>query len=100
MAKQTKARRALLARLETMIGSECYNGNIQNYGPGGVWEGQGRKFKYPLSYTVGSSGEFDLRKQLMTGHYVFGANKLHIMRALDNVLTYLEEKHGLKIDRD
>lgn len=29
----------LLIKMEQIIGNECYNGNIQNYGPGGVWEG-------------------------------------------------------------
>jgi hypothetical protein len=33
---------------------------------------------------------------VLTGHYAFGANELHIMRALDRVLTYLEEHHSLK----
>ena len=40
-------RKNLLLTLETIIGSQCYNGNIQNYGPYGVWEGEGRGYRYP-----------------------------------------------------
>ena len=32
----------------------------------------------------------------MTGYYAFGANQLYIMRALDLVVGYLEEKHDLR----
>lgn len=43
--------RDLLTRMEAIIGSECYNSNIQNYGAWGVWEGEGRSFRYPVTYT-------------------------------------------------
>jgi hypothetical protein len=32
-----------------------------------------------------------------TGYYAFGANQLHIIRGLDQVLQYLERNHGLTI---
>lgn len=33
----------------------------------------------------------------MTGYYAFGANKLHIVQALDQILAKLESEHDLKI---
>jgi len=103
--KMTKKRAALLVELEHVIGSNCYNGNIQNWGPGGAYYGEGRSFRYPLT-TVDQHGE--KRKAytpdrsispevLSTGYYAFGANRLHIITALDEVLRHLEEKHGLKL---
>lgn len=101
----TKTRARLLADLEQVIGSNCYNGNIQNWGPGGAYYGEGRTFRYPLT-TVDADGE--KRKSysaarnfspevLSTGYYAFGANRLHIITALDEVLRYLEAHHGLKL---
>lgn len=49
--QRTRARiepiRHLLVEMERIIGSECYNGNVQNYSAWGVWEGEGRSFRYP-----------------------------------------------------
>src|SRR3546814_1322347 len=42
--------RDILVRMESIIGSECYNANIQNYSAWGVWEGEGRSFRYPVTY--------------------------------------------------
>ena len=103
--KMTKKRLELLAELEHIIGSNCYNGNIQNWGPGGTYYGEGRTFRYPLT-TIDQNRE--KRKSysparglspevLSTGYYAFGANRLHIITALDEVLRYLEENHGLKL---
>ncbi len=47
--KLTKKRAKLLAELEQIVGNNCYNGSIQNYGPYGVYEGAGRYFRYPLT---------------------------------------------------
>jgi hypothetical protein len=49
MGKLTKKRIDLLVELERIIGNETYNGNIQNWGPGGEYYGEGREFRYPLS---------------------------------------------------
>ncbi|MEW2839098.1 hypothetical protein, partial [Vibrio sp. JC34] len=46
MAKLT--RKELLIKLEKIIGSSCYNGNIQNWGANGEWLGEGRSFRYPI----------------------------------------------------
>ena len=98
-------RTKLLLTLEALIGNECYNGNIQNWGPGGQHEGEGRRFRYPVTF-VDTKGNKLKRKspdlQLApgvaeTGYYGFGANQLHIIRGLEKVLEHLERHHGLKI---
>lgn len=96
--------RELLVRMEAIIGDECYNDNIQNYGSWGVWEGEGRSFRYPV--TVLRNGESEKRRsrfddlqaeELVTGHYKFGANELSIYRALVKVIDMLEAEYGLKL---
>jgi repressor of nif and glnA expression len=92
-----------------IVGSNCYNGNIQNWGPGGSYKGEGRSFRYPLRM-IDEEGSLRKRKyqpadmftdeELMSGHYAFGANRLHIMRALDQVISRLEEKYGLDLGPD
>jgi hypothetical protein len=94
----------LLLELERIVGGQCYNANIQNWGPNGTFEGEGRSFRYPLT-VVGEDGKKARAYYgvplpdgvAMTGYYAFGANQLHIVRALDKVLGYLEENHKLKI---
>lgn len=104
--KLTNKRAKLLAELAEIVGGNCYNGNIQNYGPGGIYEGQGRSFQYSLTY-LDEKGDKRMMKyptraelsaqEISTGHFVFGANHLRIVRALDQVVTHLEEKHGLSL---
>lgn len=105
-----KKRRALLIELERIIGRKCYNGSIQNFAPGGIPLGEGRSFRYKLTL-IKKNGERvkpalpgDLLQstdtEFRTAHYKFGANELGIMRGLEEVLTYLEEHHGLKIAED
>jgi hypothetical protein len=98
--------RDLLVRMEAIIGDECYNDNIQNYGSWGVWEGEGRSFRYPV--TVLRNGETEKRRsrfddlqaeELVTGHYKFGANELSIYRALVKVIDMLEADYGLQVPR-
>jgi hypothetical protein len=79
-------------------------GIFRNWGPGGVFEGEGREFRYPITFTD-ESGKLKRRNKdlslppatAVTGYYAFGANQLHIMRGLDKVLDYLKEHHGLKL---
>ena len=106
MKRISKKRRNLLVKLESIIGNECYNGNIQNYGPWGEWEGEGREFRYPVTF-LNTNRQKVKRKyvpdevpfeELQTGYYAFGANELHIFRALSKVLQYLEANHGLIIE--
>ena len=91
----------LLQKMESIIGNECYNKNIQNYGPGGIWEGEGRPFRYPVIFddkddkywTVPSDIEADV---LIKGRYSFGANELNIFRALVQIIEMLKKEHGFK----
>jgi hypothetical protein len=109
---------ALLHDIEWQIGNECYNGNIQNFGPGGVWEGEGREFRYPvtfinkggqkekytgkLPFTESSSGEKghcvlgDERYQ--SAYYAFGANQLYILRGIRKAIEDLEARFGLDFE--
>lgn len=98
--------RDLLTRMESIIGDECYNDNIQNYSSWGVWEGEGRSFRYPV--TVLRNCETEKRRtrfddlqpeELITGHYRFGANELSIYRALVKIIDMLEADYGLKVPR-
>jgi hypothetical protein len=105
--KLSKTRRALLVQLETILGNECYNANIQNYGPFGSREADGRSFRYPLtvrehdgktqkirSYSIPNSVSDEA---LRSGYYAFGANQLDVMSGIERILEFLEEKHGLVI---
>jgi hypothetical protein len=92
--------RELLVRMETIVGQECYNGNIQNYSSWGEWDGEGRSFRYPVTFV--RRGEEEKRKsktadlehdELVTGHYKFGANELSIYRALMKIVNMLETEY-------
>jgi len=92
----------LIVELESSIGNECYNGNIQNYGSWGAFEGEGREFKYPLNYYV--NGSKTKRKylskdmsedEIMSSYYAFGANQLHIGNALMNAIELIEKRYNL-----
>lgn len=94
----------LLLDMESIIGNECYNANIQNYGAGGVWEGEGRSFRYPLKFDKGDESfkrryvAADIDSEvLMTGRYQFGSNELGIFRALVKVVETLERDYGIRI---
>ena len=96
--------RELLIRMEAIIGEECYNDNIQNYSAWGVWEGEGRSFRYPVTFM--RNGETEKRRsrfddlqpeELVSGHYRSGANELSIYRALVKIIDMLERDFGLKV---
>lgn len=102
----TRQKARLLAELESLVRQNCYNDHIQNWGPGGVYEGEGRKFPYPLTIISGTGEPLKIRHQaatgfapeiLATGHYAFGANQLHIITALDDVVRHLEDNYDLKL---
>ncbi|AZT83661.1 hypothetical protein EHN06_08980 [Marinobacter sp. NP-4(2019)] len=96
--------KSLLIELEQIVGNECYNGNIQNYGSWGELESEGRQFRYPVKFYSGSE-ERKRRtvspdipsEELITGYYAFGANELNIYRALFKVVSHLREKYDLKV---
>lgn len=104
----SNARRKLLVRMESMLGGECYNQNIQNYGPGGVREAAGRSFRYPLTVRAKDGSTTKVRDSsvpaaipsdtLLSGYYAFGANQLDVMASLNRILQYLERHHGLVIE--
>ena len=105
MEKVSAKRMHLPLELESLVGNECYNANIQNWGPHGIFEGEGREFRYPITF-INSEGKKVKRRNTdanipaemaITGYYAFGANQLQIIRALDKVVQYLERKHNLKI---
>lgn len=94
---------ALLIKMEQIIGNECYNSKIQNYGPGGVWEGEGRSFRYPVKFLDGDEvvkrwSVYDIPPEvLITGHYQFGSNELSIFRALAKVVDMIEQDYGVRL---
>lgn len=105
--KLPKARRKALIQLESIIGNECYNASIQNYGPGGIREADGRAFRYPLMVRLSDQEKQKIRNHsvpdnvsdeaLRSGYYAFGANQLDVMTALERMLRHLEKHHDLVI---
>jgi hypothetical protein len=96
----------LLIELEDIVGNECYNGNIQNYGSWGELESEGRSFRYPVKFFDGKEEhkKWNVTKdipseELITGYYPFGANELNIYRALHKVLKHLEKNYGFKLPK-
>jgi hypothetical protein len=97
--KLDERRKRLLIKLESIIGNECYNANIQNWGPEGVFEGEGREFRYPVTFRDQEGNKFKKRcvnndlpdETLLGGYYAFGANELHVVAALNKILDYLEK---------
>lgn len=96
--------KALLIRMEDIIGHACFNGNIQNYGPSGSFEDAGRSFRYPVTFNEGGkdrkhhtvSPDMDA-EVLRTGRYKFGANELNVFGALEQVVDMLEAEYGLRL---
>ena len=94
-------------RMESILGNECYNASIQNYGPGGVRESDGRGFRYPLTVRETDGSKTKIRDisipqtvtndTLLSGYYAFGANQLDVMAGLERILKHLEQHHGLVI---
>lgn len=105
--KLPKTRREVLVQLESILGNECYNASIQNYGPGGIREADGRGFRYPLTIRLNDEDKEKIRdhsvpdsipeKALRSGYYSFGANQLDVMTALEKMLRHLEKHHDLVI---
>lgn len=95
--------RRLIEDMENIIGNSCYNGNIQNYSSWGMLEDEGRWYRYPIRFENYGSGKYYScgsipAKNLKTGHYAFGANKLAIVEALTEIIELLENKYGLELD--
>ena len=100
-------RKRLLIELEKIVGNEFYNGNIQNWGPGGLFEGEGRALRYPVTFRDKEDKTIKTKNvdpslpanTVITGMYRLGANELSIMRALDLVVSHLESNYGLDLGK-
>lgn len=100
-----KTRKQVIIDLERIVGNEFYNAKIQNWGPGGVFEGEGREFRYPVVFRDKDGQSVKTRsvaadipdKMLMTGCYRLGGNELSIMRAVDGIISHLEKHYGLDL---
>lgn len=97
----------LISQLENTIGNECYNGNIQNYGSGGEWMGEGREFKYPVKYLDHIDNLWNKRTylsksmtadEIISAYYAFGANQLHIGKAIFKVIELMEQRYGIDFE--
>lgn len=105
----SKARRQLLVQLESILGNECYNASIQNYGPGGVREAAGRSFRYPVTLRAADGSTTKVRATTVPptatddmvrgAYYAFGANQLDVMSALEKIIGHLEKHHGLVVEK-
>lgn len=104
----SNARRQLLIQMESILANECYNANIQNYGPGGVREAAGRSFRYPVMLRAADGSKTKVRdtfipstatdEMVRGAYYAFGANQLDVMTGLEKILQHLEEHCGLAVD--
>jgi hypothetical protein len=98
-------RRDLLVALSELVRSNCYNGHIQNYAHWGQWEGEGRWFTYPEVFENEKGQKVRPTDPLpryalaflLRGHCRFGANRLYLYKALDEVLNHLGRHHDLRI---
>ncbi|WP_423907809.1 hypothetical protein [Candidatus Spongiihabitans sp.] len=108
----------MLHDIEYKISSERYNGNIQNFGPGGVWEGEGRSFRYPVRFTNAEGGKEKYRgrvpytksssdemaycvlgeEQYNSAHYAFGANQLYVLIGIKHAVQMLEKRFNIDFD--
>lgn len=104
ISREVEPFRDLLIEMEAIIASECYNGNIQNYSSWGIWESEGRFFRYPVTFSspLLEKKEWHIPSRLSTddlilGRYKFGANNLYIYKALIKVIKYVEEKYEISL---
>lgn len=107
--KLTKKMCKMIAELEYLIGSECYNPNSYD----GWNEIEGCAFRYPINVPApGKNGEYiKIRSEIndtilinqkdispsMVSYmkYKFGSNELYIGQGLIDVLEYLENRYDL-----
>lgn len=100
-------KKRVLQELERLVGNQTYNASIQNWGPGGVFLGEGREYRYPVTM-INAQGD-KLKRPSLLGNdvsgemikgafYAFGANRLHIGMGLLKVIEYLEQNYGLNLD--
>lgn len=101
---------SVLADLEQLIGSECYNPNSYD----GWNDVEGCEFRYPINIRNKSGKFVKVRSNINTSNlinkdditldsikymkYRFGSNELFIGLGLINVLEYLEDRYGLNFN--
>lgn len=112
--KKISKKRLALLREMVSICSTVYNDYIQNYGPGGEYEGSGRQFDYPTRgpaipdvpdklqkkgpKAISAWREEQRDAQQIAHYFAFGANQMPIYLHMNTILTILEEKYGLQIE--
>ena len=96
--------RDILVRMEAIIGSECFNANIQTTAPGASGRAKDAHSDTlsPTSATArrrsaSRASMISRPEALITGHYKFGANELSIHRALVRIVDMLKTDYGLTI---
>ena len=109
MENVSSARLQLLLQMESIVGAQCVNANTLNWGPNGVLLGEGRRFRYPVTFIEAggvkrkrSYSEANVPNDIplasaMSGYYAFGANQLQIVSALNRVLGHLEQNHNFQM---
>lgn len=101
----------VVADLEYLIGSECYNPNSYD----GWNDIEGCDFRYPINLPDHEGRYRKIRGNLNTSllvdasditpdavsfmKYRFGSNELYIGRGIIRVLEYLEKRYGLDFDK-
>lgn len=87
--------RKLLIDLETIVANNCYNEGIGNY------------IRYPLTaptreniYKKVHTPHGLQSEQLLKSHYAFGANRLEIYKALEEIVEHLKKNYNLVIESD
>ena len=108
--KVTREVYKIIADLEYIIGSECYNPNSYD-----GWNGiEGCAFRYPINIqniegnyvkikgNINDSYLLNIddvsEKALICMKYKFGTNQLYIGRGILNVLNYLEDRYSISFN--
>lgn len=104
--KMNKNITSVVADLEYIIGSQCYNPNSYN-----GWTGEeGCAFRYPVyTATVNPNGAYEAYKyrgkiddlsvdEIATIKYKFGSNHLYIGEGITKMLNYLENRYGISFE--
>ncbi len=99
----------LVARIEYMIGKQCYNPNSYD----GYRDEYGRSFRYPVNFRISEDkGDIKTSSQVPGGYaesvtpeivksmkYKFGSNHLYIGDAIVEVLEMLEKRYSIDINQ-
>ena len=108
--KLTKNMQKVVADMEYIIGSECYNPNSYD-----GWNNiDGCDFKYPISFPIGNGEYTKTRFNIFNSpvvdvknitaenikymKYKFGSNELFIGQGIIGILEYLEERYDLNFN--